>query len=87
MSAVATVGTILAPGSYWLDWQVDGDITFTGPWAPPVTIDGQTTTGNALQWTGSWDPIVDSFLGTPLGLPFIVEGEPVPVELVTFTIE
>jgi len=88
MSAVATVGAILAPGSYWLDWQVDGDITFTGPWVPPVTIDGQTTTGNALQWTGaSWDPIVDSGLGTQLGLPFIVEGEPVPVELVTFTIE
>ncbi len=40
--SVATAGTILPPGTYWLDWQVDGDINYTGPWAPPVTIDGQT---------------------------------------------
>ena len=77
--SVATAGTILPPGTYWLDWQVDGDINYTGPWAPPVTIDGQTTTGNALQSVaGVWQPVVDTSLQTPLGLPFIIEGTVVP---------
>ena len=75
MASAAAVVTTLAPGTYWLDWQVDGDITFTGPWAPPVTIDGQTTTGNALQSVAAvWQPVVDATLLTPLGLPFIVDG-------------
>lgn len=75
MVSAAAVLLSLAPGTYWLDWQVDGDITFTGPWAPPVTIDGQTTTGNALQSVAAvWQPAVDATLLTPLGLPFIVEG-------------
>ena len=34
-------GVTLPPGHYWIDWQVDGDINYTGPWQPPVTIDGQ----------------------------------------------
>ncbi|HSN76798.1 MAG TPA: hypothetical protein VL334_17125, partial [Anaerolineae bacterium] len=74
-ASVATAGTILPPGTYWLDWQADGDINYTGPWAPPVTIDGQTTTGNALQSVaGAWQAVVDSGLLTPLGLPFVIEG-------------
>jgi hypothetical protein len=72
---VATAGTTLPAGTYWIDWQVDGDINYTGPWAPPVTIDGQTSTGNALQSvSGAWQAVVDSSLQTPLGLPFVVEG-------------
>ena len=75
MSATASVGTTLPPGTYWLDWQVDGDVAYTGPWAPPVTIDGQTTTGNALQFvTSAWQPAVDATLLTALGLPFVIEG-------------
>ena len=75
LTSAAAVVTTLAPGTYWLDWQVDGDVTFTGPWAPPVTIDGQTTTGNALQSVAAaWQPVVDTALLTPLGLPFVVEG-------------
>ncbi len=75
MASTAAVVTTLAPGTYWLDWQVDGDVTFTGPWAPPVTIDGQTTTGNALQSVVAvWQPVVDAALLTPLGLPFLVDG-------------
>lgn len=75
MESAADAVTTLAPGTYWLDWQVDGDITFTGPWAPPVTIDGQTTTGNALQSVAAvWQPVVDAALLTPLGLPFVVAG-------------
>lgn len=75
MTAFAAVVTTLPPGTYWLDWQVDGNATYTGPWAPPVTIDGQTTTGNALQFvTSAWQPAVDAGLQTALGLPFVIEG-------------
>ena len=76
---MTTAGTILPPGTYWVDWQVDGDINYTGPWAPPVTIDGQTSTGNALQSVADvWQAVIDTNLQTPLGLPFIVEGTVVP---------
>lgn len=77
MVAVTSAGFSLAPGSYWIDFQVDGDINYTGPWQPPVTIDGQTSTGNGLQSVaGAWQPIVDSALQTPLGVPFIIQGTP-----------
>jgi hypothetical protein len=72
------INTTLPAGQYWLDWQVDGDSAYTGPWAPPVTIDGQTSTGDALQQVGGvWQAVVDANLQTPLGLPFVIEGTPV----------
>jgi PKD repeat protein len=71
---VAQVGTHLPPGHYWLDWMTDGSASYTGPWAPPVTILGQTTTGDAYQYTGSWAPALDSGTGTQQGMPFIIEG-------------
>jgi len=37
MADTVTVGTVLPPGTYWLDWQTGGTLT-SGPWAPPVTI-------------------------------------------------
>ena len=80
-----SAGVILPPGHYWIDWQVDGDINYTGPWQPPVTIDGQTSTGDAQQMVGGvWQPVVDAGLQTPLGAPFIIEGTlvtPTAVEL------
>ncbi len=77
MVAITSAGFSLGPGSYWIDFQVDGDINYTGPWQPPVTIDGQTSTGNGLQSvSGTWQPIVDAALQTPLGVPFIIEGTP-----------
>lgn len=88
---VASAGLTLPPGTYWLDWITDGSASYTGPWAPPITILGQTTTGNALQYLGSsstWHPALDTSTGTQQGMPFIVEGvmqEPVQVE-VTFDI-
>jgi len=74
MACVATVGTTLPPGTYWLDWQFGGTLA-SGPWQPAVSILGQTTTGNAMQYTpaGGWANLVD--VG-PQGLPFIVEGNP-----------
>jgi hypothetical protein len=74
MAVVAGVNTTLPAGTYWLDWQFDGTLS-SGPWAPPVTILGQTTTGNALQYTSTgWAALVDTGTSTPQGLPFIVEG-------------
>ena len=50
-----------------------------------MTIDGQTTTGDAQQMvSGVWQPVVDAGLQTPLGAPFVIEGtvvNPTAVEL------
>ena len=89
MADVVTVGTNLAAGTYWLDWQTGGTGA-SGPWAPPISILGQTATGNALQYdpaTTTWNPLIDTGAGTQQGLPFVVEGLVVPVELQSFDIE
>jgi subtilisin-like proprotein convertase family protein len=71
MASTVAVNTTLPPGTYWLDWQSGGTLA-SGPWAPPVSILGQTTTGNAKQYTSTgWADLVD--VG-PQGLPFIIEG-------------
>ncbi|MEZ4770976.1 MAG: hypothetical protein R2844_21480 [Caldilineales bacterium] len=77
----------LPAGDYWLDWQADGDALYSGPWQPPVTINGQTTTGNGKQYfSGAWQEVLDSNLGTPQGLPFIIEGAiPTAVTLSSLT--
>ncbi len=74
MEAAAAVDLHLPPGTYWIDWMVDGSLA-SGPWAVPITILGQTSTGNALQYTGSWDEAADSGTGTPQGFPFLIRGE------------
>ncbi len=71
MAVVANVGHTLAAGTYWLDWQFSGSLS-SGPWQPPISILGQTATGNAIQYTTSgWAAITD--VG-PQGLPFVVDG-------------
>ncbi|HNS52821.1 MAG TPA: hypothetical protein PKO09_16775 [Anaerolineae bacterium] len=74
MANVGTAGVVLPPGTYWLDWMTNGSGA-SGPWAPPISIVGETTTGNALQYTGAWAAAVDTGLGTPQGMPFQVYGE------------
>jgi hypothetical protein len=78
MANTCTIGTTLMAGTYWLVWQSNGSGA-SGPWAPPITIPGVFNTGNGLQNTGVWAPVLD---GTyPQGFPFIVEGtHPSPVE-------
>lgn len=73
----------LTEGTYWLVWQTDGYLS-SGPWAPPITITGQTTTGNGLQYTTSWAALTDTW---PQGLPFIIEGTrgPIGVEATTWS--
>ncbi len=76
----------LPAGDYWLDWEADGDALYSGPWQPPVTIDGQTSTGNAKQFFGdAWQEVLDSGLGTPLGVPFVIEGTVNPPTAVTLS--
>jgi hypothetical protein len=76
----------LTAGTYWLVWQTDGFLS-SGPWAPPISIIGQTTTGNALQYTTAWNPVMDSGTNTPQGFPFIIEGTrgPIGVEATTWS--
>ena len=86
MASVATVNLDLTVGTYWLDWSVDGSGS-SGPWAPPITILGQTTTGAARQYTTAWVDVVDGGTGTQQGFPVIIEGVILPVELQSFSVE
>jgi hypothetical protein len=87
MANVVTVGIDLAPGTYWVDWQTGGTLA-SGPWAPPVSILGQMVTGNAQQYdptVPAWNPLLD--VDSQQDLPFIIEGDPLPVELQSFSAE
>jgi hypothetical protein len=72
-----TPGLVLQPGTYWIDYTLAGSLA-SGPWAPPITINGQAVTGNAKQFLGSsstWQDFLDTGTGTPAqGLPFLIEG-------------
>jgi hypothetical protein len=74
-----TSGLFLAPGTYWVEFAVTGSASYTGPWIPPITITGQNTTGDALQWTGgSWQPFTSGPVGELYnqGAPFIINSTP-----------
>ena len=86
MAATATVVTNLAPGTYWVDYQLGGTLA-SGPWVPPITITGTATTGNALQWTTAWANLVDTGSTTQQGLRFVIDGSVLPVELQKFSID
>jgi len=67
---------VLSSGTYWLAFDCTGTLS-SGPWCPPVTILGEITTGNGLQYTassGMWNPLLDTGTGTQQGVPFILEG-------------
>ena len=69
-----TEGLVLEAGSYWVEYTLDGSLA-SGPWAPPVTITGETTTGNAKQLTSTgWADLLDSGTETPQGLPLLING-------------
>ncbi len=75
--ALETVASVrLYPGTYWIDWQADGTLV-SGPWVPPVTINGREETGNGLlsPTDGStWEPTTDGGTGASQGLPFLITG-------------
>lgn len=68
---------ILEPGTYWIAWNFGGTLA-SGPWAPPVAILGEATTGNGKQYnptTNTWSDVIDDTSLTAQGLPFEVNGE------------
>jgi hypothetical protein len=75
MRNVATTNDLnLPPGTYWIDFQVIGTLS-SGPWAPPITINGQSTTGNGLQRVSTgWQNLEDNGSLTQQGIPFIIYG-------------
>jgi hypothetical protein len=84
---MANVASPLAPlqlgeGTYWLAWQTDGTLG-SGPWAPPVTINGQATTGNGMQSIAgaAYAAVTDGGSLTGQGFPFIIEGSTGPVSV------
>ena len=74
MTLTANMDFFLAAGTYWLDWQADGTLG-SGPWAPPITITGQTFTGNGRQLTSAgWGGLLDAGVQQAQGLPFTLIG-------------
>ena len=72
MGTTCSAGFHLAPGTYWIDFQMTGDAGLGGPYAPAITVLGQTTTGAALQYNSTtWATLTD--VG-PQGFPFQING-------------
>lgn len=77
MEVEADFGSVaLTAGTYWIDWSFIGTLA-SGPWQPPITILGETTTGNGLQYTdvsGAWNDALDTATSAQQGLPFRLLG-------------
>ncbi len=74
----------LPAGTYWLDYQLGGTLA-SGTFAPPLTISGQTTSGNALQFDSAnsiWDTFTDGGSATGQGFPISFAGVPASADLV-----
>ena len=70
----STMGLTLPAGTYWVEYSLEGSGP-SGPWAAPVAILGQATTGNAIQHTSTgWAPLEDSGSLTPYGVAFVMYG-------------
>lgn len=72
-AVAGNLAAVLPPGTYWLDWQLQGTRA-SGPLVPPVTRAGQAGSGNALQFLGDgWYPIA-GVGGAGQELPFVLTG-------------
>ncbi|MGQ9621802.1 MAG: choice-of-anchor J domain-containing protein, partial [Bacteroidales bacterium] len=76
---MAVVGSIpslnLAAGEYWIMVSASGSLS-SGPWMPPISVIGQPSTGNALQFIGGsgWQELIDNGIFTNQGIPFKIFG-------------
>jgi len=71
-----TSGLVLSPGNYWVEFGAKGTLA-SGPWCPPISINGQPNCGNALQFVGTTNGYVAITSGAslyPQGVPFIING-------------
>lgn len=71
-----TSGLSLDAGSYYVQATFNGTGA-SGPFLPPITVTDETYTGDAIQFLSSlndWQPVLDSNLGDPQGLPFNIYG-------------
>ncbi|HOI48583.1 MAG TPA: HYR domain-containing protein, partial [Prolixibacteraceae bacterium] len=77
MSVVcATTGLTLPAGTYWVEFSATGASSYVGPWMPPVTVAGQPSTGNGLQYTNAeWNLLADGGTGAQQGAPFVLLGD------------
>jgi hypothetical protein len=74
MGIEITVGMTFSAGTYWIDYNTGGTLA-SGPFCTPITVLGQTSTGNAQQFDGAaWVAANDSGSLTPQGLPFQLLG-------------
>lgn len=64
----------LSPGTYWVEYSLEGSGN-SGPWTPPISVLGETITGDALQNTPSgWQAVIDGGVNEPQGLPIQIYG-------------
>lgn len=66
------VNTTLAPGTYWLDWQMDGRLA-SGPWAPSLAREGNAR--QSVDGGASWEPAADAGSGGAVDFPFVITGD------------
>lgn len=68
-------GLELSAGTYWIDAQFGGTLA-SGPWMPPITIVGETTTGtDSWQFvSGAWQAWLDTGSDTRQGMSFALTG-------------
>ena len=84
MADTTSGGFHLPPGHYWVDWQTGGTLS-SGPWAPPISIIGQTVTGDGLQSLagGAYNAAMDG--SYQQGFPFVIIGSAPQIQ-VTFDV-
>ncbi len=63
-------------GTYWIGWSGLGTMSSQGTYVPPITLAGETTTGDAMHLGfGGWVPWTDDGTGTVQGMPFGLHGK------------
>jgi hypothetical protein len=72
----ADINFEIVPGNYWVQWAMTGSES-SGPWCPPVTIAGDSITGNAMQRVPyTWTPALNGNHAN--GAPFFLYGSEIP---------
>jgi hypothetical protein len=76
----------LTPGTYWLEWSLDGSGAYSGPWANPTVPWDPSDNGQHYDvGAGTWAPLKDFNSSTGEGtgniqdVPFQVSGRVIPL--------